>query len=334
MNQEPAPQGIAMPKVVEMFLTNRVLCAVLAVMMLSSAYWFDMLFGNLRMIAFIFLLVGVVLHLAVPSLFAVVMLGGGLKYSLQVGAIAALLLLALSSGSVYTSVVFLMLFVLLPVFAAQTMQRQGLGQAAWLLVLVLFFVIAVAMMFGASPLGLEVFVHQQFQSVFDGMIARIPPEAKEDIVSMHALQDMMVKVFPGFFVLGLWLLWWGDLILAQKVALKYGFYQGVNVDVLSFTLPKTLVFVLLVFMAFANMAADNLQYLAFSGALVLAGLMALQGVIVGHAWMKSRSMGSAIIVMYVMLFFWSFVIVIFTFIGLLDIWFNFRRKFISTTGEK
>ncbi|MDX8382226.1 MAG: DUF2232 domain-containing protein [Ghiorsea sp.] len=334
MSEESKPLGITMPRVVEMFLTNRVLCAALAVMMLSSVYWFDMLFGNLKLIAFIFLLVGVVLHLAVPSLFAVVTLGGGLKYSLQVGAIAALLLLALSSGSVYTSIVFLMLFVLLPVFATQTMQNRGLGQAAWLLALVLFTGFAVVMMIGASPQGLEAFVHQQFQSVFDDMIARIPPEAKDDIISMHSLQDMMVKVFPGFFVLGLWLVWWVDLILAQKVAVKYGFYQGVSVDVLSLTLPKSLVYVLLVLMAFANIASGNMQYVAFSGAIVLAGLIALQGVIVGHAWMKNRGMGNAIIVMYVMLFFWSFVIVIFTFIGLLDIWFNFRRNFISTTGEK
>jgi hypothetical protein len=334
VNQEPTPQGNDMPKVMDMFLTNKAPCALLAVLMLTSAYWLDMLFGNLRMIAFFFLMAGVLLHLAVPSLFALVLLGGGLKYSLQVGGIAALMLLILSSGSVSAALVFLMLFVLLPVFAAQAMQRQGLGQAAWLLGIILFVGFAAAMMIGASPQDLEVFVHQQFKPVFDEMIARIPPEAKDDIASMHALQGMMVKVFPGFFIFGLWSIWWGDLILARFIAQKYGFYQGVDSPVLSFALPKALVYVLLVLMGFANMATGNLQYLALSGVIVLSALVAVQGIIVGHAWLKSRGMEYSVLVMYVMLFFWSFVLVIFTLIGLLDMWFNFRRNFISTTGEK
>ncbi len=334
MNQEPSPPVSAMPKVVDVFLTNKVLCALLAVMMLTSAYWFNMLFGNLRMIAFFFLLAGVLLHLAVPSLFALVSLGGGLKYSLQVGGIAAILLLVLSSGSLYTAAVFMLLFVILSTLAAQVMQQKGLGQAGWILALVIFFGIVFAMMVSAGQLDVETFVHQQFQPVFDTMIARIPPGAKSDIIAMQGLQSMMVKVFPGFFVFGLWMIWWSDLIFARKVAQRYGFYHGEEKDVLSFSLPKTLVFVLLIFLGFANLATGNLQYLALSGVMMLAGMLAVQGVIVVHAWLKSKAMTGAILVMYVMLFFWSVIVIIFAFIGLFDIWFNFRRTFMSATGEK
>jgi len=334
MNQEPSPQVTAMPKVVDVFLTNKVLCALLAVMMLTSAYWFDMLFGNLRMIAFFFLLAGVLLHLAVPSLFALVTLGGGLQYSLQAGGIAALLLLVLSSGSVYTSVVFMLLFVVLSGFAALTLQRQGLGQTAWLLILVLFFGVVFAMIGSATPQDMEVFVNQQFKPVFDEMIARVPPEAKSDIEAMQTLQVMMVKVFPGFFIFGLWLIWWSDVLLARKLAMRYGFYQGNTDDILSFALPKMLVVVLLIFMGFANLAVGNLQYAALAGVIVLASLLAMQGVIVVHVWLKRKAMTGAILVMYVMLFFWSVIVIIFALIGLFDIWFNFRRTFMSATGEK
>ncbi len=334
MSQDPTEQGVMMPKIVDVFLTNKAFCALLAVLMLTAVYWLDMLFGNLRLIAFLFLLVGVLLHLLVPSLLALVSLGGGPQYSLQVGGIAALMLLVLSSGSVSTALVFFMLFALLPTMAAQAMQRQGLGQAAWLLAMILFVGFATAMVVGASPQDLEAFVHQQFKPMFDEMIARIPPEAKGDIASMHTLQGMMVKVFPGFFIFGLWMIWWGDLILARKIAQKYGFYQGVDSPVLSFALPKILVYVLLVLMGFANMATGNLQYLALSGVIVLAALIAVQGITVGHTWLKSKGMGNGVLVLYVMLFFWSFVLVIFTLIGLLDMWFNFRRNFVSATGEK
>ena len=47
MSQEPLPKGVAMPRALDLFLTNRVLCAVLAVSMLTAVYWFNMLFGNL-----------------------------------------------------------------------------------------------------------------------------------------------------------------------------------------------------------------------------------------------------------------------------------------------
>ena len=323
-----------MPGIVDTFLTNKILCALLTVMMLTAVYWLDILFGNLGLIAFLFLLVGVLLHLGVPGLIALVSLGGGPQYSLQVGGIAALMLLLLASGSVSTVLVFLMLFVALPTIAAQVMRRQGIGQAGWLLAVFLFVGFATAMVMAASPQDLEAFVHQQFKPTFDAMIARIPPEAKEDIANMHTLQGMMVKVFPGFFIFGLWLIWWGDLILARRIAQKYGFYQGVDSPVLSFALPRVLVYVLLVLLGLANMATGNLQYLALNGVIVLSALIAVQGIAVSHAWLASKGMGNGVLVMYAMLFFWSFVVVIFTLIGLFDMWFNFRRKFVSATGEK
>jgi len=243
-------------------------------------------------------------------------------------------LLILSSGSIYTVAVFMLLFVVLPTFSALTMQRKGVGQAAWLLALVLFFGVVFAMMVSAGAQNMEAFVNQQFKPVFDEMIANIPPEAKSDIVAMQGLQTMMVKVFPGFFVFGLWLIWWSGVVFARKLALRYAFYQGNADDILSFALPKALAFVLLLFMGFANLASGNLQYIALAGVIVLAGLVAVQGVIVVHSWLKSRDMVNTIIVMYVMLFFWFGVVVIFALIGLLDIWFNFRRKYISATGEK
>ncbi len=334
MSQQPSPSGVMMPKVVDLFLTNKVPCAVLAVVMLSSVYWIDMLFGSLGVLALILVVFGVLLHLVVPGLFALVTLGGGLKYSLQTGAIAAILLLLFTSGSIGTAVVFFLLFVVLPSFSARLLQQQGMGQAAWLLALVLCSGVGFAMVAGAGGQSVESLVQQQFQPVFDEMLASIPPGATAEVASVQHLQAVMVKVFPGFFILSLCLIWWSDVLLARKLAIHYGFYQGNTDGVLAFALPKVLVYVLLILLPFANMAEGNVQYLALGAAIVLAGLLAVQGVMVAHAWLKNRNMVNTIVVMYVLLFFWFGVVVMFALIGLLDVWFNFRRNFGSATGEK
>lgn len=334
MNQEPAQTTTPMPKVVEFFLTKRVPCAFLVVVMLTSAYWLNMLFGNIPLLGFLSVLVGTLLNLAVPGLFALVLFGGGLKYSLQVGGIAALALLLLSSGNLYVVVLFTGLFVLLPVMIAMVMQRQGLGKAAWLLTLGLFFGVLLALVTGSDAESLQAFVNQLFKPLFDNMMATLPAGETEAVVQIQQLQMMMVKIFPGLLVLGLWVSWWGDIIFARKTAMKYGFYQGNVGEMLAFFLPRQLMYVLLVVVGLANITAGDIQYLTINAALVLAGLVAVQGMMVAHTWLKSRGMMNAIIVMYVVLFFWSFVVVLFVLIGLLDIWFNFRRNVVSTTGEK
>ncbi len=334
MSQTPAPITTPMPKGVEFFLTKRVPCAFLVVMMLTSAYWLNMLFGNIPLLGFLAVLVGTLLNLAVPGLFALVLLGGGLKYSLQVGGIAAVSLLLLSSGNLYVVLLFLGLFVLLPVMIAVVMQRQGLGQAAWLLSLGLFFGVILALLLSSDAASLEVFVNQLFKPLFENMIASLQPGEVDAIAQIQQLQKMMAEIFPGLLVLGLWVSWWGDIIFARKIAIKYGFYQG-NVDeMLTLFLPKQLMYILLVVVGLANITTGDIQYLTINASLVLAGLVAVQGVMVAHAWLKSRDMLNAIVVMYVVLFFWSFVVVLFVLIGLLDIWFNFRRNMVSTTGEK
>jgi hypothetical protein len=334
MNQDSAHNGTTMPRALDFFLTKRVPCALLAVMMLTSAYWFNVLFGNIPLLGFLFVLVGMLLHLAVPGLFALVMFGGGLKYSLQVGGIAALSVLLLSSGSFYAMLIFMALFVALPVMTAVVIQRQGLGKAAWLLALGLFLAVVLALTISSNAESIEAFVNQLFKPIFDNMVASLPPGETEAVLQIHQLQAMMVEIFPGILAFGLWVFWWGFILYARKTAVKYSFYQGDNSEILTLLLPKQLVYVLLVFIGLANIAAGDVQYVALNGVLVIAGLVSVQGVMVVHTWLKSREMLNTIIVMYVMLFFWSFIVVVFVLIGLLDIWFNFRRNLVSTTGEK
>ncbi len=65
---------------------------------------------------------------------------------------------------------------------------------------------------------------------------------------------------------------------------------------------------------------------------VLGGLLAAQGIAVGHCWLKAKGMILGIGLMYLMLFIWTAMIIPFVIIGLLDIWFDYRRKIPAVGG--
>jgi len=266
--------------------------------------------------------------------FALVLFGGGLLYSLQVGVIAAAFILFLSSGSMYLTLLFFVVFVVASSLTARVIQRQGLGQAAWLLAVLLFTVVTLALVIAMDTAGIQAFVSELFRPMFDDMVKSVPAAEIEAVESVRQLQGWVIKIFPGLLVFTLWVVWWGNIVYARKVAKQYHFYQGNESGMLEFTLPSVLVYVWLAFAAVALLATGDMQYIASNGLLVLSGLVAVQGVMVAHAWFKSRNMVNTIIVMYVMLFFWSAVVMLFMVVGLLDFWFKFRRNMVSTTGEK
>jgi len=67
---------------------------------------------------------------------------------------------------------------------------------------------------------------------------------------------------------------------------------------------------------------------------MLGGLLALQGVSVAHLWIRARGMRVTLFVMYLLLLIWSAMVLPFIIVGLLDIWFDFRRNSVSANGEE
>lgn len=336
MNQPANKPTETMPKWLAFVLTKRVPCAFLVVAMLTSAYWLNVVLGGIPLLGFLFMLMGMMLHLAVPGVFAMVLLGGGLAYALQVGAIAALVILVISAGSWNAVLIFLGLFVAIPLMMGLALLRSGLASSAWLIAVAMFVAVSLGLVFAmnAEASGLQDFVLQMFKPMFDDMVAALPAGEAEAIGSVRKLQDIMVQIFPGLLMFGLWTIWWSDLLFARKTAKKYGFYRGDESDVLSLSFPKYLVYITLAFVMLASFTTGDMQYILSNGSLLLLGLISVQGIAVAHVWLKHRAMTNTLILMYITLFFWSMVIAVFTIIGLLDFWFNFRRNAISATGEK
>lgn len=338
MNQLPteSPQtGHTMPAVVEFFLTKRLPCAFLILFMLFSSILFDIVLGGVPIIGLVMVFIGSLLISTIPAVMALICFGGGLKYAIQVAAMTVFGLLILSSASMMLMLMFVLFFALPSLLVANKIQfKQHFNQAAWLLATTMFALIWVILWLNMDAGSLKGSVDIFFTEPFKLMLQSVPVGDASALAQVKQLQSNIVLVFPGVLIFSLWLLWWANILYARKVAVKYGFFDGDNTPMLSFALPKGSMYVLLVAGIAANMMSGNLQYIGINTLLILTCLFSVQGIAVVHTWLRSKAMLNTIVFMYVMLFFWAPIALLFIAVGLLDIWFNYRRNMLPTTGEK
>ena len=329
-------QARTLPPAAQFILTHRIPCAALAVMIFSAAILSVGLSG-IPLLAVLMSLVGLTLHMLTPALFALVTFGGGLIYALQVAAIAALAITAITGFSLMSGMVFLLLYALLPAVAAATMGRLGgMGQSTQQLALGLFMATMAALLAGAGSqgVGLYSFVEQMLAPLFNALVSNIPAGEQEALETVEQMKTMTAWAFPGFLAFSFWMVWWMDILLARRIAVRYGFFQGDHSEMLMIRFSKAAGVAFIVTTALANITDGSVQYIAISSAIMLGGLLALQGISVAHVWLKARGMQIALVIMYLLLLIWSVMILPFIIIGLLDIWFDFRRSIIPANGEE
>lgn len=319
-----------MPPAAAFILTHQLLCAVLMILMLMAAFWLPALLqglpGILIVLASTF---GLGLHLLAPGLIALITFGGGVTFTMQVVAIASLGITALAGFALLPGLIVLIVYGLLPMLAAMTeMRTDGMRRSAQYLALALGAVVLISLMAGATiqNLGLREFVASALAPVFDGLLAQMPAGEPEAALVVEQVRQMTVGFFPGMVALGLWFVWWGDVVFARNIAVKYGFYQGSKNNLLALRFGKTLAYVFMVLLVLVNLSSGDVQYIATNASILAGGLLAAQGIAVGHCWLKARGMILGISLMYLMLFIWSAMIIPFVIIGLLDIWFDYRRN--------
>jgi len=320
----------------QFILTRRIPCAALAVLMFAAVILGVGLSGNPALAA-LMSLAGLVLHMLTPALFALVMFGGGLIYALQVAAIAALAITAITGFSLTSGLVFLLLYALLPAVAAATLGRLGgMGRSAQQLALGLFLATMAALLASAGSQGVDLhtFVERMLAPLFDGLASNVPVGETAALEAVEQMKTMTVWAFPGFLALSLWIVWWMDVLLARKIAVRYGFFSGDHSERLMIRFSKAAGIALIVVTVLANITDGSVQYIAISTAIMLAGLLALQGVSVAHVWLKARAMQMTLVIMYLLLLIWSVMILPFIIVGLLDIWFDFRRSMFPANGEE
>lgn len=329
-HQAPNPQ--AMPPLVDFLLTRRLPCAAVMTAMLMAMWLPLALPPSNPAVVLLMMMVGMLLHLMTPALVAVVTFGGGLGFALQVSAISAAAVTLLSGFSLTAGAVTLLIYGLLPAISAVAiMQPDGIRRSAQYVATGAALAIAIGLLLGSAvqDMGLREWVTALLAPLF----ADLPQTMNaEQMQAMQMFKESMVSIMPALLVLTLWMAWWGNMGTARHWAQKYGFYRGNEASMLTLGFGKPVAYLFTVLLLLVVIATGDLLYLVGNAAIVTGGLLAAQGVAVAHSWLKAKGLTFSIGLMYLMLLIWSAMIVPFVIVGLMDIWFDYRRKIPAAGG--
>lgn len=322
---------------VSFVLTKHLACAALALVLLSAMVWLPALFASIPILALLFGFVAVALHMLTPALFALIFMGGGMRYTLQVSAIVAFAVIALSGFNVLLGLMVGLFYCVLPALAANSLRLMGgVSRSASQLALGMFIAVMAALLMASQSQGLSLqgLVDQLLAPMFDVMQSGgVQAGVNQlDAKDLQRTQALLGWIMPGLMAFSLWLVWWFNVLLARKVAMRYGFYTGDTGTFLQLRFGKPIGYALMLSLILANVDAGSVQYIAISLALMLAGALSVQGIAVAHVWLKARDMKMAIAMMYVLLFIWFMMVIPFIILGMLDIWFDYRRNENPTLG--
>ena len=319
----------------EYILTHRIPCAVLAVLMFSMAWWLPVLLRDMPLLAWIVAVMAIGIHLLTPGLFALIAMGGGAGYALQVAALAAVGVGAAAGMQLVPGLAMLLMYGALPTVAATSLQRpNGLVRSGRNLAIGLSLAVLVGLLAGASAAHMDMrgYIDHLLAPVFDSAKAQLPAQAPDALTALAEFRRTSVWILPGSLALGLWLIWWGNILLARSLARRYGFFRGDHAPVLDIRFGRGVAYVFILAVAVANVTGGNIQYTAVAVAILGSGMLGLQGVAVAHSWLKWRQQPWMIVIMYMLLAMWSVLAIPFVLLGLMDVWFDYRRHMTSADG--
>jgi len=324
-----------LPKAAAFILSHRLPCATLMVAMLMAVLWLPGMLQGIPLLATLATAFGVGIHILVPGLIALITFGGGSLFAFQVAVIGAIGVSAMAGFAWMPGLIVLALYGLLPIAAASSVMRQnGVQKSAQYLAMGLGLAVLAALLIGSSTQDVDLrdLVGQMLAPMFEALQTQLSGSDPDAVQVLQQARKMTELILPGIMALGLWFTWWGDIVFARTFAQKYGFYRGHGEDLLALRFGKGLAYAFLALLVLANVGENDVQYIAINAIILLGGLLAAQGIAVGHSWLKKKGMMLAIGLMYLMLLMWSAMIIPFVIIGLLDIWFDYRRTMSATGG--
>ncbi len=334
--QDQAHDPQVMPPLFSYVLTHRLPCATLMLVMLMSAIWLPMLGGSSStFVAMLMTTIGLSLHVLAPALVALITFGGGLVFAIHVAALTAAGVTAIAGFALLPGLVVFVVYGLIPIMAATLMMRaDGVRRSAQYMAFGLGGLTLVGLMIaaGMQDTGIRGLIDGLLAPMFEGVQQQIPAGEPQAVQMLEESRKMMVEILPGLMALGVWFSWWGDVVLARNIARKFGFYQGEATSLLSLGFGKPVAYLFLALLVTLNLGSGELHYIAVNAAILVGGLLAAQGVAVGHSWLKAKGMLLSIALMYLMLIIWSVLIIPFVIIGLMDIWFDYRRNMPAVGG--
>jgi Predicted membrane protein (DUF2232) len=332
MNPPPAPR---MPAAAEYIMTRRIPCAVLAVLMFSTAWWFPALLQGVPLLAWVVAVLAIGIHLLTPGLFALIAMGGGGIFALQVAVLGAVGVGMVAGMHVLPGLAMLLMYGVLPILAAANMQRPGgLARSGQNMAIGLLLAVLVGLLAGANAVHMDMraYVDHLLAPVFNSATAQLPAKDPQAAAALTEFRRTSVWILPGSLALGLWLVWWGNILLARSLACRYGFFRGDRAPLLGIRFARGIAYAFILAVAVANTTDGDIQYMAVGTAILGSGMLGMQGVAVAHSWLKLRQQPWMIVIMYMMLAMWSVLAIPFVLLGLMDVWFDYRRNMKSAIG--
>jgi len=316
-------QGVrAMPPAAKWMLTRRLPCALLAVLTFGMVLWLAGTALSIPLLA---------LHLLTPALFALVTLGGGMTFGIQVAFLAAVLMSLAAHASLEPGLMLLTLYGLLPILAAASLNGPGgMSKSAQHLAIGLGTAMLATLIAGAASQDVTAmeFVGQGLSPLFDAMQG----QREMDAELLGRIRNITVWIFPGLMAVSLWLVWWSNVLLARNIATYYGFFRGDTQPVNALRLNPKIAYLFLAIAAAGAITQGTVQYLAANLGLLIAGLLSAQGLAVAHTWLQMRRMQMLAVLMYIVLLIQPVMVLPFTVIGLFDTWFDYRRNMTPANG--
>jgi len=228
-------------------------------------------------------------------------------------------------------IMLLTLYGLLPILAAASLNRtEGISRSAQHLAIGLGTAMLAALIAGVSSHDVTAreFVDQALSPLFNAMQG----QQEMDAVLMQRIRHITVWIFPGLMALSLWLVWWGNVLLARSIAIYYGFFRGDARPANALHLDSAIGYLFLALAAVGALVQGTVQYIAVNVDILIAGLLAAQGLAVAHTWLQIRRMQLLAVLMYLVLLIQPVMVLPFTVIGLFDIWFDYRRNMTPVNG--
>jgi len=312
----------AMPPAAKWILTRRLPCALLVVLTFGMVLWLAGTALSIPLLA---------LHLLTPALFALITLGGGMTFGIQVAFLAAVLMSLSAHASLEPGLMLLTLYGLLPILAAASLNGPGgMSKSAQHLAIGLGMAMLATLIVGAvsQDVTAREFVAQGLSPLFDAMQG----QREMDVKLLDRIRNITVWIFPGLMAVSLWLVWWSNVLLARTIATFYGFFRGDTQPVNALRLNPKIAYLFLAIAAAGVIAQGTVLYFAVNMDLLIAGLLSAQGLAVAHTWLQIRRMQMLAMLIYIVLLIQPVMVLPFTVIGLFDTWFDYRRNMKSANG--
>ncbi len=332
-----SPAARTLPPAAQFVLTRRLPCAMLAVLMFTTVLWLPGAAQGVPVLGAILPFVALGLQILTPALFAVILLGGGAAFAGHVALIASVAVGLLANMSVLVGLIMLTLYAMLPIFSTLALSRRdGLERSAQRLAVGLGMGVLLALGFGATTRGisLHAFSGQMLAPFFDALANQhmAGMDAAASAQMLDELRHAVTAIFPGVTAFSLWLTWWGNIVLARGIATHYGFYTGDRRPLGHLRFGKTLAYGLSIVLVLATLTTGTVQYVCGNAAILMGGIVAVQGLAVSHMWLKARKMQLMTVLMYMILLMQPAMVLPFVIIGILDMWFDYRRINPPATG--